>query len=368
MRYKSLIIALFVIFAIRNADAVSLKVNIINATKGEPVASYPVTVKITDDDFHKNAGVVETLEFQTGADGIFKGNIDVKTGKKIIAQVNYRGINYYSEAGEVTTGNEKMVFKVPVYDISDKKEDIAILERHVSLIPTNEKLIQVFDTLKIENAGNKTYVGKFNDELDITQVLYIPMPRGYMLAQLGGISSSKISTFSGGIVSRQEIKPGIHQVIFQYNVLSETGFFDLSLFSRMDSPEIQSLFLYFPKGDRWKIKISDLKPSGEQQFGTRTFTMWGGIAGSVVKIKVYGPTYKGVKSFGSISIILTFAASLTGLYLLRRSIRLWHIKREKKRLESVLTGLKNENISGSYEPFVRIVTGRLKEIDQRLGT
>lgn len=368
MQYKSLIIALFVIFAIGNADAVSLKVHIINATRGEPVASYPVTVKITDVDYHKTARGVETLEFQTGPDGIFKGNIEVKKGKNIIAEVNYRGINYYSEVEEVTTENEKMVFKVPVYDISDRKEDIVILERHVSLVPASEKLIQVFETLKIENAGNKTFVGKFNDELDITQVLYIPMPRGYMLTRVVGISSSKISTLSGGIVSREEIKPGIHQVIFQYNVLSETGFFDLSLFSRRDAPEIRSLFLYFPRDDGWKIKISDLKPAGEQQLGARTFAVWGGIADSAVKIKIYGPTYKGVKSFWSISIILTFAASLTGLYFLRRPIRLWHLKREKNRLESVLTGLKDENISGFYEPFIRIVRGRLKEIGQRLGT
>lgn len=350
----------------------TMKVDITNATKGEKMASYPFTVKIISMDSRQRSEKTETLEFKTGPDGIYESNIDIKTGTAIKVDVNYRGISYSSQTRAVKTGTEKLSFLLPVYKITDRKENIAITERHVTLVPQNEKVIKVYETLRIENSGNSTYVGKFNDDLDVTQALYIPMPRGYVLEGLQGIPTTGIYTRSGGIVSKNDIKPGIHEANLYYRVSSDTGFFDFSLFTQKDAPETRYISFYFPKDEKWKIHTSSLKSAGEENIGNRTYSAWKGTADSVLRIKVYSPAYEGIISRWAVSIILIFGVLLTALYLCRAPLKLWHLKREKKRLKSVLSGIndtagENDNLK-EYQPLLRIVSGRLKKIERKLGT
>lgn len=370
MRYKTLIAALLLIFAISNAEAVTMKVDITNATKGEKMASYPFTVKVITMDSAYRLKKTEKLEFKTGPDGIYEGNIDVKTGTAVKVEVNYRGISYSSKLRAVKTGMEKLSFSLPVYNITDRQENIAVTERHITLVPKNDNLIEVYESITIENSGNSTYVGKFNDELEVTQALYIPMPRGYALKGLYGIPTTGISTLSGGIVSKNNIKPGIHEATLFYNVSSDTGFFDFSLFTQKEAPEIKYISLYFPKDEKWKINTAGLKPAGEETMKNRTFSIWKGRADSVLHIKLYSPAYEGTMSRWAVFITLIFGVLLTVMYLCRAPIKLWHLKREKKRLESVLSGLTDtdgENeVRGEYHSFARIIRGRLKEIEQKV--
>lgn len=372
MRYKALIIALFLSMVINNAYAVTLKVDITNSTKGEKMASYPFSVKISGTDPRNKSEKPKTLEFNTGPDGVYETEIDVKKGAAIEVEVNYRGIIYTSQTEKVKTGIETFSFIVPVYSITDKRKNIAVTERRITLVLRNEKIIQVNERLKIENSGNKTYIGKFNDDLDLTQVLYIPMPNGYELTSLRGIPYSEIYTVSGGIVTRADVKPGTHEILIKYYLKSDTGFFDFSLFTQKDAPEMGFISLYFPKDDGWKINHPGLKAAGEEQITGKTYYVMKGMAESAMRMSIYGPTYEGIVFRWSISIIAIFVALLTCMYLFRNSINMWHIKREKKRLESMLSGINDRagenDINGDYQPFVNIVQGRLKKIERRLGT
>lgn len=372
MRYKALIIALFISMVINNAYAVTLKVDITNSTKGEKMASYPFSVKISGTDPRNKSEKPKTLEFNTGPDGVYETEIDVKKGAAIEVEVNYRGIIYTSQTEKVKTGIETFSFIVPVYSITDKRKNIAVTERRITLVLRNEKIIQVNERLKIENSGNKTYIGKFNDDLDLTQVLYIPMPNGYELTSLRGIPYSEIYTVSGGIVTRADVKPGTHEILIKYYLKSDTGFFDFSLFTQKDAPEMGFISLYFPKDDGWKINHPGLKAAGEEQITGKTYYVMKGMAESAMRMSIYGPTYEGIVFRWSISIIAIFVALLTCMYLFRNSINMWHIKREKKRLESMLSGINDRagenDINGDYQPFVNIVQGRLKKIERRLGT
>ncbi len=372
MRYKTLIIVLFLSMVINNAYAVTLKVDIANSTKGEKMASYPFSVKISGTDPRNKSEKPKTLEFNTGPDGVYETEIDVKKGAAIEVEVNYRGIIYTSQTEKVKTGIETFSFIVPVYSITDKRKNIAVTERRVTLVLRNEKIIQVNERLKIENSGNKTYIGKFNDDLDLTQVLYIPMPNGYELTSLRGIPYSGIYTVSGGIVTREDVKPGTHEILINYYVKSDTGFFDFSLFTQKDAPEMGFISLYFPKDDGWKINHPGLKAAGEEQITGKTYYVMKGMAESAMRMSIYGPTYEGIVFRWSVSIIAIFTILLTCMYLCRNSINMWHIKREKKRLESMLSGINDRagenDINGDYQPFVNIVQGRLKKIERRLGT
>jgi hypothetical protein len=349
-----------------------LNVDITNATKGEKVAGYPFNIVITDINGRGKGDNTETLEFQTGPDGTFDGEIDVQGNKKLTVEINYKGIYYRSQAADVKKGVEKLSHPVTVYDISDRKETIAVTERIVTLVPLNERILQVYEHLEVENTGNTTYVGKFNDELDLTQVLHIPLPEGYVLTNLQGIPYSMTYTLSNALVTREDIKPGKHRVSLNYQVISDTGFFDLSLFSQNDAPEIRYLSLYFTDKESWKIKLSGLKPAGEQVMGNKTYKKWKGLTGSVVHIKVYGPVYKQTSLLWTILIVLLFCVTIATLYLCRENIRLWYMKRERDRLESMLSTVKEEagetGTGEFYKPFMRIISTRLKEIEQRTGS
>jgi hypothetical protein len=349
---------------------VTLKVDITNATKGEKMASYPFTVQVITMDSAYRLKKKEKLEFKTGPDGIYEGNVDIKKGTAVSIEVNYRGISHSSQLRAVKTDIEKLSFHVPVYNITDRQENIAVTERHVTLVPKNNKVIEVYDSIRIENSGNSTYVGKFNDELEVTQAIYIPMPRGYVLNGLRGIPNTGIYTLSSGIVSKNEVKPGIHEANLFYKVSSDTGFFDFSLFTQKDAPEIKYISLYFPKDKTWKINTSGLKPAGDETIGNRVYDAWKGSADSVLSVKVYSPAYEGTMSRWTVFIILIFSVLLTVMYLCRALIRSWHLKREKKRLESLISGLKeriaDNEFREEYQSFSRIIKGRLKEIKQQV--
>jgi hypothetical protein len=261
---------------------------------------------------------------------------------------------------------------VPVYDISDRKETIAITERSVTVVPRDERVIQVYEELKVENSGNTTYVGKFNDELDLTQVLHIPLPAGYSLNSLQGIPYSMTYTLGNALVTREDIKPGKHTLSIYYKLISDTGFFDLSMFSQKDAPEIRYLSLNFPQDKTWKIKLSGLKSAGEQIMGDKTFNTWKGIAGSVTHIKVYAPSYRSITLFWSALLIPIFGIALGTLYVCKVPVKQWYMKRERKRLKSILSDINEETAETGkdkfYRPFTNIITGRLKEIDQRLDS
>jgi hypothetical protein len=349
-----------------------LNVDITNTTKEEKMVDYPFTVTITDRSSSENNASARTLEFRTDKSGTFAGDINAQSGKNLSIKVNYRGIIYRSQTVEVKNRADYFSLPVPVYDISDRKENIAITERFVTLVPRNERVVQVYEHLKVENRGNTTYVGRFNDELDLTQVLHIPLPSGYVLNGLQGIPYPMTYTLSNALVSKEDIKPGTHTLSINYQVISDTGFFDLSLFGQKDAPEIRSLSLYFPQDKSWKIKLSGLKPAGEKVMGNRTFNIWKGTANDVMHIKLYGPTYKRASLLWAISIILLFVVTLAVLYMCRVPVRLWYMKREKNRLESMLSAAREEaSETGTgefYRPFMRIISARLKEIDEGLGT
>ena len=196
------------------------------------------------------------------------------------------------------TDNKRRHYDLVVegYEITSSHGEIAIPSRTMVINPVDERTLEVFDSLLVINSSRRTYVGAFNDKLDLSQVLYLPVPESYRLNGFqAGTAVPRIRTLGRGIVSQNEVKPGESRIAMRYLVVSDTGFFDLSLFSEKDAPEVGALDLYFPESGNWRLKPAALKPAGRKTFDSTDYQIWQGSPGSVLRLKAYGPTYAGTQ-------------------------------------------------------------------------
>ncbi|MEE9524272.1 MAG: hypothetical protein V3V59_05910 [Thermodesulfovibrionales bacterium] len=356
-----------------NASAISVKVNVANESKSEKLSDYPFLIKVIKQEQDGSHATLKSEELRTGPAGDFQGKVDVSVGHAIVGEVNYRGITYSSPLISVERGKEVYSLDIPVYDITDNSEHVAVVGRKMIVSPQDRKTVQVFEILRIENGGNLSYVGKFNDELDVHQILFIPLPAGYRLTHAQGIDSRKILTYNKGIVTQDEIIPGYKEVTIGYRVRSDIGVFDLSLFSEKDAPEIRNFSFLLQKNSEWKVKLSGLKPTEESEFWGKKYSEWKtSRSRSVFRIKVLGPSHRGVFGIWAIAFILSIVVSGAGLYSGKERIFRWNLTREKNRLKGILSQLRdeadNEDLQGYYGPFRRSIETRLEEIEQGLNS
>ena len=283
-----------------------------------------------------------------------------------MGEVNYRGLVYSSGPKFIQGKLQHYDLAVEVYEITSSHEEVSIPSRTMVITPTDERTLEVYESLQVNNSGNHTYVGTFNDELDLTQVLHIPVPESYRLREIQtGADSSKIRTLGRAIVSQNEIKPGTSQISMRYLVVSDIGFFDLSLFNQKDTPLVEELNLYFPVVSKWHVKSATLKQAGEELLRNKKHWIWKGQPGSVLRLKAYGPTYTGGFNFWHITIILAFLVAGVCLFLTRKKISHWYLNQEEKKLEKLQTLLLKETDSQElteyYQPLRLMLDNRLQE-------
>jgi hypothetical protein len=356
---------------LNNAYAIPFRVTVTNVSKGEKLPNYPVNIKIVNPKTDGTFDTMKTLSFETDSTGFFEGTVDGSSGKGIIGELNYRGITYSSPFIRIEKGEKKYLIDLSVFEITDKMENVTISQGMIMASPLDDKTIQVFEKLTIENKGNFSYVGRFNEELDTHQVLYIPVPQWYRLTQVQGIDARKILTFNRGIITLEGIIPGQREIFLGYTVQSDTGSFDLTLLSQKDSPHLQELSFLFQKNDDWSVKIPRFTSAGDSEFFGKVYNTWKGKAGSKVTIKVYGPAYKGLFGLWTLASVLAVVVAITGLYFGKNMIRRWNLGNDDKRLEMILSRLKDEadqrDLRGYYLPFKQTLEKRLNEIKQRLS-
>jgi hypothetical protein len=361
----------FILFISNNASAIPFRVTVTNVSKGEKLPDYPVSVKIVNPRTDGTMDTVKSLPFETDSEGYFDGTIDGSAGKAIVGELNYRGITYFSPLIRIDKEEKKYSLDISVFEITDKMENVAIPERMMIASPVDAGTIQVFEKLIIENKGDVSYVGKFNEELDIHQVLYIPVPQWYTLNQVQGVDTRKIFTYNRGIITQEGIIPGKREIMLGYTVRSDTGFFDLTLLSQKDSPHAKDLSFMFQKAEGWSVKIPGFKLAGDEEFFGKSYSTWKGSAGSLVRIKIHGPAYKGLFGIWTVALVLAIAVAITGLYFGRNVIRQWHLGKENKRLETILSRLKDEadngDLRGYYLPYKQTLENRIEAIQERLN-
>jgi hypothetical protein len=345
-------------------------VTVTNRSKGEKLPHYPFSVKIVNPKADGTFDTVKTILIDTDSSGYYEGTIDGSSGKAIVGELNYRGITYFSPHIRIDKTEKKYILDLSVYEITDNMEYITIPERVIIASPVDAKTIQIFEKMVIENRGNVSYVGKFNEELDIHQVLYIPVPQWYRLTQVQGINTQKIFTYNKGIISQEGIIPGKREIFLGYTVRSDTGFFDLTLFSQKDSPHAKNLSFMFQQADGWSVKIPSFRRAGDEKLYGTSYNTWKGRAGSLVRIKVYSPEHQGLFSVWTAGLVVASVVAILGLFLGRNSIRLRQLRNESRRLKMILSRLQEEADSDDlreyYLPYKQAIETRLSSIQDRL--
>jgi len=363
---KTLIILFGLLAVSTSGFAVTFSANITNITKGIVISDYPVSVRLVNANNSRQKGAIREIEGRTDNDGFFAGRIEAPTGKVLVAEVNYRGLAYLSKLKFIKSNQQHYDLPVEVYEITSSHEEVTIPSRTMLLTPIDERTLEVYDTLQVNNSGNHTYVGAFNDELDLTQILHIPVPESYRLRGIQvGAGSSKIRTLGRAIVSQKEVKPGTSQISMRYLVVSDIGFFDLSLFNQKDTPLVEELNLYFPVVNKWHVKPATLESAGEEVQGNKRFGVWKGQPGSVLRLKAYGPTYTGGFTYWHMAMILAFLVTGICLLLTRNKINLWQLNQEKKKLGRLQDIISRESddqeLAEYYQPLRQVLNNRLQE-------
>ncbi len=351
MRIKALIILFGLLAVSTRSYGATFSAMIINITKDVVVSDYPVSVRVANTKNGRLQETIREIEGRTNSEGLFVSEIETPAGKVIVAEVNYRGFAYFSKPVISRDKQQHYDLAVEVYEITSSDADVFLPSRTMVITPIDERTLEIFDSLEVKNSGDKTYVGTFNDKLDLTQVLHIPVPESYMLRgfQAGGMSP-RIRRLGRAIVSQNEIRPGASQITMRYLVTSDIGFFNLSLFSQEDTPVIEELNLYFPAAGEWQLKLATLKPAGEETLGNTNYRTWKGQPGSVLRLKAYGPTYAGGFNFWHVAIILAFLVAGVCLLLARKKINLWYLSQVEKKLKKLQAMLSQETDDQKLKP------------------
>ena len=366
MRIKALIILFGLLALSTRSYGATFSAMITNITKDVVVSDYPVSVRVANTKNGRLQETIREIKGRTNSEGLFVREIEAPAGKVIVAEVNYRGFAYLSKPVISNDKRQHYDLAVEVYEITSSHADVILPSRTMVITPIDERTLEIYDSLEVKNRGNKTYVGTFNDELDLTQVLHIPMPESYRLRGIQtGADSSKIRTLGRAIVSQKEVKPGDSHISMRYLVVSDIGFFNLSLFSQKDTPEVEDLNLYFPVASEWQLKPASMKPAGEEVLGKANYRIWKGQPGSVLRLKAYSPSYAGGFNFWHVAIIMAFLVTGTCLLLGRKKINLWYLNQEDKKLKKLQAMLSQEaddqELAEYYQPLRQVLNNRLKE-------
>lgn len=358
MGKKIFITVLFVFFMVTPLFGMPLKVTIKNATTGVMLKDYPFSVEIRKS---KSGKLLKKMEFKTNNRGIYTGNISMDVQNTLYGRVSYKGVTYTAMAGEDGRLN------INVYEITDRSDAIKVPHRTIIISPQDDRTVQLFEVLIIRNNGNKTFVGRFNDELKTHQVLFIPLPRGYRLNHVQGIMPQKVFTYNRGIVTEEEILPGERELVLGYMLRSDTGFFDLSVSSIENSPVPENVTVLFQERKGWRFKPSNLKSSGKSEFYGKIYRTWTGKNEKSLRLRLYSPAYKSSLSNWGIAVVSGFLFSMISLFLYRKKLRIYYLKREKDRILETLSALKTVTKGdGFYDPMIRLLEDRIVEINRRL--
>ncbi len=364
-------------------------VRIHNGTTKAPQGDVPVSLYVLEreKEAHK---VREKLEGVTDPKGVVTFEVEGGEGVFAMPLVEYRGIPYRGRGIDLGEDRDQEV-SITVYELSDEEGLVEIKERSVFVEGVRDGMISIVDMVVISNRGDKTYVGRFNEDSKMTETVRIGLPYGYERPTLDGpVDLEEVVSMTNGLVLKEAIPPGDKTLWLTYRVRSEIGRFDLEY--PVTTPYGVFRF-YFPSDVDWRVRVKNLERDGQIELQGKTFVKWEGrdIGRNVTsdddsmpyilapKITLYDPARYRLIGRNEVAILLALVSSVAAglIYVKRGRARerdeaIRAMEEERVRLATLIGRLKEEiegdsELEGFYRPYIDLLSKRVEEIDLIIG-
>ena len=223
----------------------------------------------------QSSELLESLKSETDLNGFASFIIEHSRGESHLGvSTEYRGVTYSTPLLQTAQGMDNYDIPLTVYELSDEDGLVYIKERRVFIQSIKDGLLTIVDGLTIANTGNKTYVGRFNDQSQINETVRIGIPTDYEQPDINGpVDLDQVRTFGNAMVLQEMIPPGEKMLFLSYKVRSDIGRFELHY--PISTPH-KKLKLLIPVDFEWNVKVRKLKKIDNLTLGQTVYRQWEG--------------------------------------------------------------------------------------------
>ena len=211
------------------------------------------------------------LSTTTADDGSFTFEGLPETGVAFFLGVTYQGVGYTLEG--VTPVSPEDV-QVQVYETVDRLERLRLLDTNlvVTQVDSRESLVAVLEAVRLENAGDRTFVVRPQEAVS-ADLLFFPLPPGASSMDLEPRNLHFIQ-IDGGFILASPVPPGVHELLFSYTAPYEGGAWTLP---RVFPIGATAFRLLLPEGVG-EIESAELVAEGQDSVGPLTYNRFEGGA------------------------------------------------------------------------------------------
>lgn len=270
----SLVLLLFV-FVPEFGLSYEVKVRAVNGTEeGKVAKGLPIMLHLFKEE-GQSSELLESLKSETDLNGFASFTVENSRGESHLGvSTEYRGVTYSSPLLQTAQGMDNYDIPITVYELSDEDGLVYIKERRIFIQSIKDGLLTIVDRLTIANIGNKTYVGRFNDQSQLNESVRIGLPAYYERPSIEGpVDLDQIRTMGNGIVLQEMIPPGERKLFLSYKVRSDTGRFELHY--SVGTP-LKKLKLLIPEDFEWNVKVRKLEKTDNLTLGQTVYRQWEG--------------------------------------------------------------------------------------------
>ncbi len=252
-----------------------VKVRVINGTNKEKVAKgLPVMLHLLKEE-GQNRELLVSLKSESDVNGFASFSVQPGRGESFLeVSTEYRGVTYSSLLLQTAQDTDNYDLPVTVFELSDEDGLVYIKERRIFIQSIENSVLSIVDGLTIANIGDKTYVGRFNDQSQFNESVRIGLPAYYERPSIEGpVDMDQIRTLGNGIVLQEMIPPGERMLFLSYRVRSDIGRFELHY--SVDTP-IKKLKLLIPEDFEWNVKVRKLEKTENLTLGQTVYRQWEG--------------------------------------------------------------------------------------------
>jgi len=186
---------------------------------GTAEASTPTGITVTLIAFEAGPQVkmVGTLSTTVQSDGSFRfADLDPEAQVAYVVTTEYRGVNYGSDAVQLSPNQPQSAITLTVYETTDQADAIRFDRVHIFAdFPTSDRL-RIGELYVISNTGDRTYVGS----------LQIPLPEGATdLRFERGTAAGRFTETDEGFIDTAPVLPGegTTELLFSYALTYRDG-------------------------------------------------------------------------------------------------------------------------------------------------